>query len=268
MQVQDAAVASPATVSDVPVMPPPPAQGRAPAMSAATPSSGAPAASQTGAPAADPGKAAVKLSGDVFGALINLSGRRRFTSQRVVLYAVLASMGHEGAAQTALDTLALFRDAHITLVEGRGALPGIANDQLRDAYFGTLQGDKVIRDFIGLAELAIDAIVTNALGAPVLLDELVRSATPLLSVLNGLTLVYEEQSKRHAQLQRKQMQTMMVEIKVISRQARVAAFNAQVVAARAGPHAKDFAAVASVMTNITGDLDDLVHEALNSSLAP
>ena len=36
----------------------------------------------------------ITLSGDVLGALINLSGRRRFTSQRVVLYAVLASMGH------------------------------------------------------------------------------------------------------------------------------------------------------------------------------
>jgi hypothetical protein len=251
MQVQDAAAATPATASDV--------RATSPVTSPSTSLNLSP-----GAPTTSP----VSLSGDVFGALINLSGRRRFTSQRVVLYAVLASMGHEGAAQTARDTLALFRDAHITLVEGRGALPGIANAQLRDAYFGTLQGDKVIRDFIDLAGRAIDAIVTNALGAPVLLDELVRSATPLLSVLNGLTLVYEEQSKRHAQWQRKQMQTMMSEITVISRQARMAAFNAQVVAARAGPHAKDFAAVASVMTNITGDLDDLVHAALDSALAP
>jgi hypothetical protein len=214
-----------------------------------------------------PEAAAVKLSGDVFGALINLSGRRRFTSQRVVLFAVLASMGHDGAIGTARDTLAQFRDAHLALVEGKGGLPGIFCGQLRDAYFGTLQGDKVIRDFIALAGAALDAIVADGRGAPALLDELVRSATPLLSVLNGLTLVYEEQSKRHAQVQRKQVQDMMGDIKTIARQARMVAFNAQIVAARAGAVGQEFAVVAGTMTNITGEIDDLVHKALNGSLA-
>ena len=208
-----------------------------------------------------------RLSGDVFGALINLSGRRRFTSQRVVLYAVLASLGHEGAAGTARDTLDAFRDAHLTLVEGKRGLPGVFCGQLHDAYFGTLQGDKTIRDFILLAETTLDAVTSDARGAPLLLDELVRSATPLLSVLNGLTLVYEEQSKRHAQLQRKQVQEMMGDIKTIAKQARMVAFNAQIVAARAGDAGKEFAVVASVMTNITGEIDELVQGALAGSLA-
>ena len=211
--------------------------------------------------------AQVHLSGDVFGALINLSGRRRFTSQRVVLYAVLASMGHEGAVATARETLALFRDAHTVLIEGKGALPGIFCGQLRDAYFGTLQGDRVIRDFIKLAESTLDGIVGNTLGAPTSLDELVRSATPLLSVLNGLTLVYEEQSKRHAQAQKRQLQDMMGDIKTIARQARMVAFNAQIVAARAGPAGREFAVVASTMTTVTSEIDELVRAALSSSLA-
>ena len=209
----------------------------------------------------------VKLSGDVFGALINLSGRRRFTSQRVVLYSVLASLGHEGADQTARDTLAAFRDAHTTLVQGKQGLPGIFCQQLQEAYFGTLQGDKVVRDFIALAESTLDAITTVSRRAPGLLDELVRSATPLLSVLNALTLVYEEQSKRHALQQRRQMQELMGDIKTIARQARMVAFNAQVVAARAGPVGKEFAVVASTMTNVTGEIDELVQTALASSLA-
>jgi hypothetical protein len=33
------------------------------------------------------------LSEEAFGALINLSSRRRFTSQRLVLYAMLAALG-------------------------------------------------------------------------------------------------------------------------------------------------------------------------------
>lgn len=209
----------------------------------------------------------VQLSGDVFGALINLSGRRRFTSQRVVLYAVLASMGHEGAVATARETLAMFRDAHSTLIDGKGSIPGIFCGQLRDAYFGTLQGDKVIRHFIKLAEATLDGIGDNAVGTPRLLDELVRSATPLLSVLNGLTLVYEEQSKRHAQAQKRQLQEMMGDIKTIARQARMVAFNAQVVAARAGQSGREFAVVASTMTEVTTEIDELVRQALTSSLA-
>lgn len=208
----------------------------------------------------------IRLSGDVFGALINLSGRRRFASQRVVLYAVLASMGREGAIAVARDTLALLADAHTTLIEGRGNLPGVFCGQLRDAYFGTLQGDRVIRSFIELAGSTLDGIAENRAGTPLLLDELVRSGTPLLSVLNGLTLVYEEQSKRHAQLQKRQLQAMMGDIKTIARQARVVAFNAQIVAARAGQAGAEFAVVARTMTNVTTEIDELVRAALSSSL--
>jgi hypothetical protein len=209
-----------------------------------------------------------KLSGDVFGALINLSGRRRFASQRVVLYAVLASMGHEGAIATARETLALLTSAHTTLIEGRGALPGVFCGQLRDAYFGTLQGDRVVRDFIDLAAATLDGIAENRVGTPLLLDELVRNATPLLSVLNGLTLVYEEQSKRHAQLQKRHLQAMMGDIKTIARQARMVAFNAQIVAARAGQAGEEFAAAARSMTSVTTEIDELVRAALSSSLGP
>jgi hypothetical protein len=204
-----------------------------------------------------------KLSGDVLGALINLSGRRRFTSQRVVLYAVLASLGHDGAIETARQTLALFCDAHTTLVQGKGGMPGIFCEQVRDAYYGQLRGNQVIEDFIGLAGDAIDAVASDARQAPGKLDELVRSATPLLAVLNALTLVYEEQSKRHAIAQRKQMNEMMGDIKTIAKQARFVAFNAQIAAARAGDMGKEFSVMASAMTNITGEIDILVQQALN-----
>ena len=221
-------------------------------------------ATPTAPPAAAP---EAKLSGDVFGALINLSGRRRFTSQRVVLYAVLASIGREGAAQTSRETLTALNDAHLALVEGKGGLPGVFCKQLHDAYFGMLQGDRIIRDFIALAGDTLDAIASESPRARALLDELVKSATPLLSVLNQLTLIYEEQSKRHAQMQRRQALDMMADIKTIARQARMIAFNAQIVAARAGPAGKEFAVVASTMTNVTGEIDELVQTAMSGPLA-
>lgn len=206
-----------------------------------------------------------KLSGDVLGAMINLSGRRRFTSQRVVLYVVLASLGHDGAIETARQTLALFCDAHTTLVQGKGGMPGIFCEQVRDAYYGQLRGSQVIGEFIALASDAIDAVATEARHAPGKLDELVRSATPLLAVLNALTLVYEEQSKRHAMAQRKHMNGMMGDIQAIAKQARFVAFNAQIAAARAGALGKEFAVMASEMTNITGEIDDLVRQAMQGA---
>ena len=105
--------------------------------------------------------------------------------------------------------------------------------------------------------------VDDARQAPIKLDELVRCATPLLAVLNALTLVYEEQSKRHAIAQRKHMNDMMGDIKTIAKQARMVAFNAQITAARAGEVGKEFAVMASAMTNITGEIDELVQQALN-----
>jgi hypothetical protein len=208
-----------------------------------------------------------KLSGEVFGALINLSGRRRFTSQRLVLYAVLASLEHEAAIETAHAALGLFRDAHTVLVQGNSELPGVFCDELREAYFGSLHGDRDIRNFIALAERTLDALKAGSRQARALLDELVHSATPLLDILNRITLVYEEQAKRHAMVMKKQLFGMMTDIKTIAKQARMVSFNAQIVAARAGDAGREFSVVASVLTDITGEIDELVQATLSSSTA-
>ena len=210
---------------------------------------------------------APSISAEVFGALINLSGKRRFTSQRVVLFAVLASLGHEGAHATARATLEQLREAHTSLIEGKGSLPGVFGAPLHEAYFGTLQGDAAVRSFIRLAERTLDAIAGDGIGAPALLDELVTSVTPLLSILYGLTLVYEEQATRHAQARRRQLQQVLEQMDVVSRHARQLAFNTQVLAARAGENGRDFAAVAASMTAVTGALDSLMQDAMGRASA-
>lgn len=209
----------------------------------------------------------VPLSGEVFGMLINLSGRRRFTSQRLVLYAVLASQGHDNAAAVAREALGLFRGAHTSLLKRSGDLPGVFCPELEEAYFGRLDGDRNIRHFMDVAERTLNAIEDKLRAAPELLAELVQGTTTLLAILNQITSVYEEQSKRHARLMRNQLRGIMTEIETIAREANMVALNARIVAARSGQAGKEFSVVAGVLSNITNEIDDLVKAALKGSAA-
>lgn len=211
--------------------------------------------------------ATVRLSGEVYGTLINLSGRRRFTSQRVVLYAVLATQGRDDALAMSREALAVFRDAHAALVDGSDKLPGLYCDELREAYFGAAGADRVIRAFIELAERVLEAIPLRTRAVPALLEQLVESATPLLGVLNGVTQVYEDLAKRQAATVKKQLVGVMSDIETIAKQARIVSFNAQVIAARAGDSGREFAVVSAELTQITGKLDGLVREAMRTSVA-
>jgi len=206
-------------------------------------------------------------SGEVYGILINLSGRRRFTSQRVVLYASLALQGRADALGLAEAALQAFRGAHASLVQGDAQSPGLFCDALQEAYFGPDGADAAIGAFIALAERALEAIRDASRGAAALVDELVERATPLLAVLNRLTQVYEDLAKRHAAQAKKQMTRVMQDIEAIAKQARIVSFNAQVIAARAGAAGREFAVVSGELTQITGRLDELVREALRSSAA-
>lgn len=209
---------------------------------------------------------AFKMSGETFGMLINLSGRRRFTSQRLVLYAVLSNRSKREAVSVARDALKLFSEAHEILVHGNDQIPGIFCDELETVYFGHEHGDARIRDFISLANRALNAVENGDASAASLVDDLVEMATPLLGLLNRITQVYEELSKRHAMRVRKQLVGIMSDIESISRQARMVAFNAQIVAARAGHAGREFSVVAGVLSDITGEIDTLVKEAMNDSL--
>ncbi|MRV73482.1 methyl-accepting chemotaxis protein [Duganella sp. FT92W] len=221
----------------------------------------------TGSAALAVNKEAPKLSGEVFGALINLSGRRRFTSQRLVLYAVLAGQGQEGAVTVAREALKLFRDAHQVLVDGSDTLPGIFCPALEEAYFGRTGGDRQIREFIELAERTLNAAENGMRSTQGLLAQLVENTTPLLALLNQVTAIYEEQSKRHALKMKNQLRSVITDIETIAKQARMVSFNARVVAARAGQAGKEFAVVAGVMSNITGEIDDMVKTALATASA-
>ncbi len=211
-----------------------------------------------------PSKAPV--SGAVYGTLINLSGRRRVTSQRVILFAVLASMGHDGALDEAQTALNVLKETHQLLVNGNRALPGVFSEQLLAAYFGPLQGDQQTLDFMSLAQATLHAIDANTSPAPALLNQLVGSANPILMLFNQLTLVYEEESHRYAQQAKAQVHALMSDIQAISREARIVSVNAQIIAAQAGADGRTFSVVARSLSDITERIDQLARTALNTSI--
>ena len=221
------------------------------------------AANAPGGDSPGPGPdAAGLLPGEVFGRLINLSGRRRFTSQRLVLYAVLAAQGRSDGVPVARSALSLFDGAHASLLQKKDDLPGVFCEPLRQAYFGALQGDARIRAFSVLAQRALDAIEGGRRQAAALLDELVDVTTPLLDALNAITAVYEEQARAHALLLEKRRRAVMSDIESIAREAKMVAFNAQVIAARAGEAGREFAVVGGRLSDITGQIDGLVRQAM------
>lgn len=207
-----------------------------------------------------------QTAGEVYGKLINLSGRRRFTSQRLVLHAVLAAQGRDGALAIAHDALTTFGDAHRALLEGELA-PAALGGELKDAYFGPDRADERIKAFIDLARRTLDAIRDDLRSAPGLLEQLVEAATPLLATLNRLTQVYEDLARQQAASAKKQLTSVMGDIEQIAKHARIVSFNAQVVAARAGHAGREFSVVSGELTQITGKLDGLVREAVRSAVA-
>lgn len=206
-----------------------------------------------------------RMDGNAFSTMINLSGRRRFTSQRLVLFAVLASLGRDGTLEEAQNALLLFRGAHHTLLNGDARIPGLFCDQLKEAYFGPSRSQQKIADFMELAERALAAIGKGARGAAGLLDELVAAASSILPVLNQLTQLYEELAQAHERRVKKQLNHTMANIESIAKQARMVSFNAQIVAARSGDAGREFSVVAAVLSEITGQIDDLVRQVVRHS---
>ncbi|WP_027798692.1 type IV pili methyl-accepting chemotaxis transducer N-terminal domain-containing protein [Paraburkholderia dilworthii] len=204
------------------------------------------------------------VSNEALSSLINIAGRQRMLSQRIVFKAMLALRESDGALAIAQDTLRTFADSHAALVQGRDGLPGLFSPALRDAFHGNGNGHgnghvaKKIADFIALASAALDAIARKSPNAESAVQALIASADPLLSDLHGVTAVYEQESRRIARAQKKEQQQLIERIKSIAKEAHIVSFNGQIVASRADVTGREFAVVAGVMTSITKELEAVV----------
>jgi hypothetical protein len=203
------------------------------------------------------------LSGETFATFINLAGRRRFTSQRVVLYALLACGRDPLAIGIAKDALALFSAAHTQLLKGGNGSPVFMSPELDEVYYGAAKGNERILEFISLAErlfTGIDAGWRHQ--TDVLMDELIQSTTPLLATLNALTAIYETEARNHAKKTEHQLLDAMQEINRISKHAQIVALNARIVAACAGPAGREFAVVATELIGITNEIETVLQSVI------
>jgi preprotein translocase subunit YajC len=208
------------------------------------------------------------VSSEVLSSLINIAGRQRMLSQRIVFKAMLALRQSDGALAIARDTLRTFADSHAALVQGRDGLPGLFSPALREAFHGTGNDKdkgngsghvaKKIADFIAVASAALDAIGRDSARAEDAVQALIACADPLLNDLHGITAVYEQESRRIARLQKKEQQQLIERIESIAKEAHIVSFNGQIVASRTNVTGREFAVVAGVMTSITKELESVV----------
>lgn len=204
------------------------------------------------------------ISSDMMVALINLSGRQRMLSQRIVLN-ILLSAHHPQAIAQAKEALTLFSQTHSLLVNGNHEYPGIGFEALEKVFFGPDKHEAKIRQFIQDCKQSIDACERSTNLPDSVIHGLGEAASAIVAILNQITMTYETESRRCELVRRKKQESLMHSIQNIAKEAKIVSFNAQVIAARSGDAGKEFAVVASVMTNITNEIEQLVAAAMTNT---
>jgi hypothetical protein len=200
---------------------------------------------------------------ELWSTLINLAGRQRMLSQRIVLMALLGDRGDATARSAAHDALQQFAAAHARLARGGDGLPP-PPPAVQQALAGTLAdgsdgADAAVRAFIDVAEQALRTEV--ALARPAL-GQLVERATPMLALLNKLTQVYEALAREAVAHAQQRQAGLIGRIERIASEARVISLNARIVAARAGEQGREFGVVASRLVEISAEIEALSREAM------
>jgi prophage DNA circulation protein len=129
---------------------------------------------------------------DSLATLINLAGRQRMLSQRVVLHTVLAAHGDLAALTVAQEALDLFSASHARL----RVAPA-----LHDALHGERGAHGPALAFMQLAEETLSAIARTQHGVARMVSSLVARAGPVLGVLNDMTQTCETLSRGELQAQ-------------------------------------------------------------------
>lgn len=159
------------------------------------------------------------ISNEIMRRLINISGRQRMLSQRIILHTLLARLGKPEALEIAKTALALFKETHTILVHGNQEFPGIFFDELEQLFFGANQADEKIKEFIALSERVIEAQERHLAELEELTLTLGSMATSIVELQNAITQAFENKSKNFDEVRKKRQGDLLDDIRKIAKEA-------------------------------------------------
>lgn len=201
--------------------------------------------------------------GDSGMSLVNIAARQRMLSQRMVLQTVLAARGSDLHMKAARSSLKLFIDSQARLVDTPRHLDAVGADIVRTAYHGPQGVGSTIDAFAQQVGTVLDLAERQSPRTEEALGKLVETTDAALDALNAATTAFDQVSKAQSERLMKELANIVASIQTVAREAKVVSFNAQVMAARAGQHGREFAVVANVLSGITHEIDGLSLQAVS-----
>ena len=193
--------------------------------------------------------------------LVNLAARQRMLSQRMILQTLLASRGDAQKFEAAQRSLQIFTESQQHLQDTIHHLEKNAAAKIAATYHGPRGVGPLISSFMQLMQRTLEQIGRQAPGVAESLIELVGLTDRILDALNLATTAFDEVTKAKSEAMMKELAGIVGDIQNVAKEAKVVSFNAQIMAARAGQHGREFAVVANVLSDITGEIDGLTRKA-------
>ncbi len=193
--------------------------------------------------------------------LVNLAARQRMLSQRMILQTLLAGRGDPQKFEAAQRSLQIFTESQQHLLDTVHQLEEHAAARIAATYHGPRGVGPLIASFMQLMQRTLDQIGRQAPGIDDSLIELVGLTDRILDALNLATTAFDEVTKARSDAMIKELAGIVGDIQSVAKEAKVVSFNAQIMAARAGVHGREFAVVANVLSDITGEIDGLTRKA-------
>ncbi|RUP34310.1 MAG: methyl-accepting chemotaxis protein [Curvibacter sp.] len=195
--------------------------------------------------------------------LVNMAARQRMLSQRMILQTVLAAQGQAGQLMAARKSLDLFTSSQQHLRETGRSLPAEQSQIILRAYEGVDGVGQIIDTFIEQLRTTLNQIERQDRRMGDTLASLVDSTDRVLDALNRATTAFDQVTAAQSQAMMRELTGIVASIQTVAREAKVVSFNAQVMAARAGQHGREFAVVANVLSGITAEIDGLSLKAVS-----